>query len=177
MRRKLRRKSTLGRNLAQKLGCNFMDIEDYYFPETGTDYIYAGARTKEEVSDLLLEDMKRYHNSILASVKGDYDGEVEAMFTCAVLVSVPKAVRLKRVKDRSFQKFGDRVLLNGDLYEKEKRFLDMVERRSGQETEDWLQSVNILIIYVDGENSIAYNTEKIVRFLHDRQLDIPLPVG
>lgn len=43
-------KSTLGRKLAEASGYQFHDIEDYYFPETGSAYPYAAARTKEEVS-------------------------------------------------------------------------------------------------------------------------------
>lgn len=58
---------------------------------------------------------------------------------CAILINVPKDIRLKRVKDRSYQKFGDRISPDGDLYEKEKQFPDMVAQRSGQESEDWLK--------------------------------------
>lgn len=35
--------------------------------------------------------------------------------------------RIQRVKDRSFQKFDSRMLPGGDLYEKEKAFLEMAE--------------------------------------------------
>lgn len=158
-------KSTMGRKLAEELNYKFMDIEDYYFPKTDKDYIYAAARSREEVSNLLLEDMKKYHNFILASVKGNYGDEVMSMFTCAVFISVPKDIRMKRVRDRSFQKFGDRILPDGDLYEKEKRFFDMVGQRSEQDVEDWLNTVNIPIIRVDGTMPIAYNTEEIIRKL------------
>jgi len=42
-------KSTLGRALTDKTGWTFRDIEDYYFPKTDPDYIYAVQRTEEEV--------------------------------------------------------------------------------------------------------------------------------
>ena len=43
-------------------------------------------------------------------------------FQYVVLIDVPKDIRIKRVKNRSFQKFGNRMLAGGDLYEKENVF-------------------------------------------------------
>ena len=155
-------KSTLGKRLAEEMNYRFMDIEDYYFPGTDAEYPYESARTRAEVSSLLLEDMKKYDDFVLASVKGDYGDEVMSMFTCAVLVSVPKDIRMKRVKDRSFQKFGDRMLPNGDLYEKEKKFFDMARRRSEQEVDNWLRTIHVPIIRVDGTKQVDSNIEEII---------------
>lgn len=47
-----------------------------------------------------------------------------------VFIDVPRDIRLQRVKDRSYQKFGNRMLPSGDLYEQEKRFFDLVESRT-----------------------------------------------
>ena len=155
-------KSTLGKALADKLNYKFIDIEDYYFPKSESDYPYDSARAREEVSALLLEDMKKYSNFILASVKGDYGEEVISLFAYAVWINVPKDIRLKRVRERSFQKFGDRILPDGDLYEKEKKFLDMVQNRSEQDVENWLESTRIPVIQVDGTNTVSQNIEIII---------------
>ena len=160
-------KSTLGKQLAQKLNYKFMDIEDYYFPKTDANYIYSTARSREEVSSLLLEDMKRHKNFILASVKGDYGDEIVSMFTCGVYINMPRDIRLKRVRDRAFGKFGDRMLPGGDLYEREQRFFDMVERRPEQYVEDWLKSLSIPIITIDGTKSVDFNVEVVLRSLVD----------
>lgn len=42
-----------------------------------------------------------------------------------------KEIRIQRVKSRSFQKFGKRILLGGDLYEKEKQFFDIYTGNNG----------------------------------------------
>ncbi len=158
-------KSTLGRKLAQRLGWKFMDIEDYYFPKNNTDYNYETARTREEVASLLLEDMKKHDNFVLASVKGNYGEAVASMFTCAVMISVPKEVRMERVRDRSYQKFGDRMLQGGDLYEKEKRFFDMVEKRSEDDVTEWLDTMGMPVIRVDGTQTVERNVEMVMHLL------------
>jgi len=158
-------KSTLGKRLAAELGWTFRDIEEYYFPINDTDYNYSEARTKEEVSKLLLADMKEHENFILASVKGEFGCEVSELFTCAILIEVPKELRMERVRERSNQKFGDRMLPGGDLYEKEEQFFDMVEKRPEDYTTRWLETVDMPIIRVDGTCMIEANIIKIKEIL------------
>lgn len=121
-------KSTLGRKIAEEIGY--------------------------QLCGLLLRDMNRYDNLILAAVKGDYGEEIESMFDCAVLISVPEAVRMERVRNRSFGRFGDRVLPGGDLYEREKRFWEMAAGRTEAEVREWLESLHIPIIRVDGTRPV-----------------------
>ena len=158
-------KSTLGKRLAVELGWTFKDIEEYYFPVSDMNYNYAHARTKEQVSELLLADMKEHENFILASVKGEFGSEVLKLFTCAILIEVPKELRMERVRDRSNQKFGDRMLPGGDLYEKEVQFFDMVEKRPEDYTTRWLETVDMPIIRVDGTCMIEANIIKIKEIL------------
>ncbi len=164
-------KSTLGRKLAEVSGYQFRDIEEYYFPEVDSLYPYAAARTKEEVGRLLLEDMRKYPRFILASVKGDYGKEVESLFTRAVLISVPGDIRMERVRNRSFQKFGSRMLPGGALYDKEEAFFSMVEKRPATIAEDWLAAVSIPVIRVDGTETVSKNVDKIMEALHVQNPD------
>ena len=142
-----------------------MDAEDYYFPKDNRDYDDAMTRTREEVIRLLLEDLKTHRNFVFASVKGNYGEEAMSMFTCAVWVRVPKEIRVNRVRERSYEKFGDRILQGGDLYEKENSFFEMVERRSEKDVEAWLDSAGIPILEVDGTQPTEKNVQIIKGFL------------
>ena len=133
-------KSTLGKELAAALKYNFIDIEDCYFPKDNKDYIYEHARSYEEAKQVLLEEVKQHGNFVLAAVKGNYGNEISALYRCAILASAPKDIRLQRVRDRSFQKFRNKILQGGDLYEKEQRFFDMAALRTEQDIEDWLKT-------------------------------------
>ena len=155
-------KSTLGKALAEKLHFHFIDIENLYFPKTDHNYIYASPRTREEVEKLLLHEMKVHENFILASVKGDYGEAIYPFLQYAILLDVPKDIRLQRVKKRSYQKFGNRMLLGGDLYEQEERFFHFVESRDENFVEEWLKSLKCPIIRIDGTKSIDENINLIM---------------
>lgn len=145
-------KSTLGKALAEKLNFHFIDDENLYFPKADSDYIYDSPRTHCEVEKLFLSEIKEHENFVYAAVKSDY-----SFFQYAILIDVPKEVRMKRVKNRSFQKFGNRMLSGGDLYEKEEEFFEFVKSRPENTVEVWLQSLHCPIIRVDGTKSIEEN--------------------
>lgn len=155
-------KSTLGRALAERLGFHFIDNEDLYFPKTDPSYLYAAPRMREEVEKLLLHEIKEHENFIFTSVKGDYGAEVVSCFRYAVLVEIPRDLRLQRVRDRSFQKFGDRILPGGDLYEWEEQFFDLVASRAENTVKEWAGTLHCPIIPVDGTNSVEENIAYIL---------------
>ena len=94
-------------------------------------------------------------------MKGDYGEWLYPYLQYAVLVDVPRDTRIQRVKNRSFQKFGNRILPDGDLYEQEKNFFNLVQSRAEDIVEEWLQSLNCPIIQVDGTKSIVENAKLI----------------
>ena len=152
-------KSTLGKALAQSLGWQFLDIEDYWFPEKNASYAYGTVRTREEVNRLLHIDLQTSTDCILASVKGNIGAENVRLFTGAVWLRVPKEIRMQRIYSRSYGKFGDRILPGGDLHEQEKQFFDMAQGRTEAEVETWLRTLPIPVTQADGTLPIAENVE------------------
>lgn len=118
-------KSTLGKALAKELDFYFIDNEDLFFPKTDPRYKYASPRSREEVEKLLFHEIKAHENFVFASVKGDYGENIYPFFQHAVVIDVPKDIRIQRVKNRSFQKFGNRMLPGGDLYKSEENFFSL----------------------------------------------------
>lgn len=156
-------KSTLGKALAEKLGFRFIDNEDLFFPKTDPHYLYALPRTHEEAEALLIQEVRTHKNFVFAAVKGHYAEGILPPYQYAVVIEVPKAIRLQRVKDRSFRKFGSRMLPGGDLYEQEKAFLDMVSARSAYYVEEWVQTLKCPILRVDGTKPIDENVALILQ--------------
>ena len=155
-------KSTLGRALAEKIGFYFIDDENLYFSRSNPNEPYTNPKPRHEVEQLLMNEVKNHPDFVFAAVKGDYDKDIISMYDYVIMIEVPKSVRSKRVRNRSFKKFGSRMLLGGDLYNQEEAFFQMVESRQGSYVENWLQTVKCPIIRVDGTKPIDENVKYII---------------
>lgn len=158
-------KSTLGKTLAETIGFHFIDNEDLYFPKENPEYLFDSPRSDEEVEKLLMHEVRVHENFVFVAVKGNYGIDILSYYKYVVLIDAPKDIRLQRVRNRSYQKFGDRMLQGGDLYEREEEFFHHVSSRTENEVEEWVQLLNCPIIRVDGtkpiEENIAFITEKL----------------
>ncbi len=158
-------KTTLGKALAETLKFYFIDSEDLYFTNTKTQYSYSLKNTREQAEKILMNKIDAHKNFILASVKGNYGEEVYPYFNYAVLIDVPKDIRLNRVRERSFERFGERILPDGDMYEQEKKFFDFVKSRAESTVEEWLNSLKCPVIRVDGTKPIDENVNFIIEMI------------
>lgn len=158
-------KSTLGKELARLLNYKLIDVEDYYFVSNNLNYKYDDCRSKKEVRDLILKDISENENFVMTSVIGNYGDEIISKYTCAVMINIPLEISLQRVKKRSYEQFGNRILLGGDLYEKEKHFLDMVALKSNEDIEKWVSTLDCPVIKVDGTKTISHNSKLIINKL------------
>ena len=153
-------KSTLGRILADRMGYEFIDNEDLYFPKEDPNYMFFGPRSEEEVIRLLEEKITANNRFIFAAVRGNYGDQLASSLDHIVYIEVPKQVRGQRVRDRSYQKFGDRMLPGGDLHASEERFFAMCASREEAYVTAWLQKVGLPVIHLDGTADVAENVEK-----------------
>lgn len=83
------------------------------------------------------------------------------------MIDVPRDIRIQRVKNRSFQKFGERMLLGGDLHEQEEKFFDFVKSRPENTVEEWVKSLKCPILRIDGTKPIEENVDFIMEQIQD----------
>ena len=129
-----------------------MDIEDYYFEDA--EIPYSKSRSRKEVMLLMEQDVIKYPNFIISAVNADLGEKINSLYECVIYIQVPLDIRLNRVKQRAFDKFGDRVLVGGDMYEQEQGFFDFVVNKTMGKTDEWLKCLSCPIIYIDGTNPI-----------------------
>lgn len=163
-------KSTFGKTLAEKLHFHFIDNEDLYFPKTDSNYIYASPRTREEVEKLLWSEIRAHENFVFAAVKGDYGEAMYPFFQYAILIDVPRDIRIQRVRNRSFRKFGERMLIGGDLHEQEEKFFDFVKSRSENAVEEWVQSLKCPVLRIDGTEPMEENVDFVMEQIQNENL-------
>lgn len=157
-------KTTVGRELAQLLNYKRMDVEDYYFP--ASEIPFSVHRTKEEVQQLMWDDICTYGNYVLSSVNCDWDEQIVGTLRLAVFLSAPLEVRLTRIKQREFARFGPRVLDDGDMYESQRRFHDRVAVRQEKPIRQAVSFLPCPVLEIDSTLSV----ETIVRKIYDNYL-------
>ena len=160
-------KSTLGRLLADRMEYEFIDNEDLFFPKADPSYAFSNPRSKAEVIQLLEEKISRNNQFVFAAVKGNYGDRLIASLDHIVLIEVPKQIRSKRVRNRSYQKFGDRILPGGDLYDTESKWFSLTDSRPDTYVSDWLETVHCPVIRIDGTLPVENNLDYIVSELSD----------
>ncbi len=158
-------KSTLGRILADRLGYEFIDNEDLYFPKADPSYAFSGSRSKEEVIRLLEERIARSRRFVFAAVKGDYGDKLIAALDHIVLIDVPKDTRSRRVRNRSFSRYGERILPGGDLYDRESAWFALTDSRPDDYVTAWLDTVRCPVIRIDGTRPVEENITYLVSLL------------
>ena len=156
-------KSTLGRALAQKIGFHFIDNEELFFTRNAADEPYQNLRSRAEVEKILMEEVRKHGDFVLAAVRGDYGKEILPLYRYAVLMEVPKEIRMERIRNRSFQKFGSRMREGGELYEQEEAFFRTAASRPEDYAAAWTRTLDCPVLSVDGTRPVDENVEWIVR--------------
>jgi adenylate kinase family enzyme len=156
-------KSTLGKALAERIGFYFIDNEFLYFSRPNADEPYANPKSRTEVEKLLMDEVSKHPDFVFSAVKGDYGKDIVPMYNYVVVIEVPRKIRSQRVRNRSFQKFGSRMLMGGDLHNQEEAFFKMVDSRQEDYIENWLHGLNCPIIRVDGTKPIEENVAYIIQ--------------
>lgn len=152
-------KSTVCRELARRLNYKQMDVEDYYFLDS--EIPYTASRTREEVQQMIIDDIDTFQNYVLCSVNCNWDSKITDTFRLAVLLSAPLSVRMERIKQREVIRFGERVLEGGDMYDSQKRFHNFVASRSEQEVKEKASLLNCPVLEIDGTLPIGEIVETI----------------
>ena len=152
-------KTTRAEQLAKELQWKHMDIESYYF--TSADNPYASSRTRTEVEQLLLRDIQQNPRFVFSAVNGNMTAEINAYYRTVIYLEAPLEIRMRRIRQRAIEKFGERVLPGGDLYEQEERFFAFAAQRTPENIENWLKTLSCRMIRLDATKSIQENLQMI----------------
>jgi len=163
--------TTIGRALAKSLGCQHFEADDYLWASTPVPYTVM--RSVKERSLLLQQDLDLVDNAyfLLSGALYGWNADLLQAFSMAVFVQAPTEVRLRRLKEREFSKWGQRVRPEGDMH---KNHLEFLEWASAYDTggldiksralhEAWSKELAFPVIPIDGTLPLATIVESLLQ--------------
>ena len=163
--------STLGRYISEKLGCFFMDTDDYFWKTTNPPY--TTKRSPSKRIKLMREDIERYKNIVISGSLVDWGDELIPLFSLAIRVETDTPIRLERLKIREREKFGSRIDIGGDMYDNHIKFINWaasydnggIDMRSKAKHDEWQKQLICPLLIVDGNKPTRENFDLIKRYL------------
>lgn len=164
--------TTLGRALSRKLQFAHMDTDDYFWLPTNP--MFTQKRPAQERIDMIRADIAAAARGVVLS--GSLVGWGDQLISCmtlAVRVVTCTNVRIERLREREYARFGDRIRKGGDMYAQHLEFLDWAARydtgdaamRSKARHDAWQRTLPCPVVTVNGEDRIEDSVDRVLQVL------------
>ncbi|BDB19610.1 adenylate kinase [Pseudomonas sp. CYM-20-01] len=147
--------TTLGRNLATRLGIRHVDVDDFYWMPTNPPFT-----TKRPPSDrvALMQQALGNDDWVLSGSCMVWGDALIADADLIVFVVTPTPVRLERLAAREKARFGERIAPDGDMHAIHVAFREWASQyddpnfsgRNRAWHESWLSQQTVPVLRIDG---------------------------
>jgi len=152
--------TTLAKALNEKFGYSHFDTDDFFWEQTNPPFTQK--REPKERQTLLAKAIDVADRCVISGSLTGWGDIFIPRFDLVIYVFAPTTTRIKRLQEREFQRFGDRILLGGDMFEEHQAFIRWAEQyddggpdmRSALHHREWLKCVSCPIVQVDGTTPI-----------------------
>jgi adenylate kinase family enzyme len=124
-------KTSLGAMLSERYGYEHFDIDEYFWEET--DPPFQAARPRNKFAEELINDISGAEFGVLTGNLGGGVGDYISLIALSVFLDAPTDVRLKRLKARERERFGDRIEPGGDMHQTHIDFMEWAEAYEGDD--------------------------------------------
>jgi len=73
---------------------------------------------------MLKHDLSEYQNCVLSGAVCGWGDEFKNCFDLVIFLWIPQNVRLERLQQREFQRYGNQILVGGSKHDQSKAFLE-----------------------------------------------------
>lgn len=165
--------STLGAALSNELHYVQLDTDDYYWKTK-----YTEAREVNERIKVLRADLIKNDQWILSGSLCGWGDVFIPYFDLVVFLSIPQDIRLERLQQREFQRYGNEIMPGGNKYEQTKTFLEWAslydesgfEVRSKKLHEHWLADLPCPVLKIEGDYTVEDRLAIVLTYLRNNSL-------
>lgn len=161
--------STLGCALSEVLTHTHLDTDDYFWTTKFTEQ-----RSVTERREMLEKDLALYENWILSGAVCGWGDKFKNHFDLVIFLWIPQDIRIERLKQREFQRYGNEILAGGSKYEQSKTFLEWallydhagMEVRSKALHEQWMADLSCPILKIEGDYTVKERVNIVLDYLN-----------
>lgn len=159
-------KTSLGKLVAEKLGFPYYDIDDYIW-RTDTPIPYTQMYSREEKISRLMNAISQNQHFVMAGSMDSFNAPFVPLFDLAVHLTCEWEIRRKRLDQREYAAFGERIHDGGDMVEEHRRFLSAARRYDTDGSpsmafhSQWADTLPCPVLRLDGAASLLQNAAVI----------------
>lgn len=161
--------STLGSSLSKVLPHRHLDTDDYFWTTKFTKQREVPDRRK-----MLENDLSHNENWILSGAVCGWGDNFKSYFDLVIFLWIPQEIRLERLKQREFHRYGNEVLVGGSRFEQSKTFLEWaslydsagMEVRSKVLHEAWMANLSCPVLKIEGDYSVNERVDIVLEYLN-----------
>ena len=161
--------STLGASLSNILPHIHLDTDDYFWATK-----FSKQREVPERREMLKEDLLTHENWILSGAVCGWGDNFKPFFDLVIFLWIPTDIRLERLRQREFQRYGGEVLAGGSKHNQSEAFLKWaslydeagMEVRSKALHEYWMSDLTCPVLRVEGDYTVQERMEIVLGYLN-----------
>lgn len=163
--------STLAQAISEKFGYQHLDTDDYFWQPT--EEPFTQTRSVEERIHLLEPDLQKCDRWVLSGSLCGWGDVFISYFDVVLFIWIPEEIRMKRLEQREWQRYGEDIAVGGRRHESYLTFMQWaslydhagLEVRSRALHEEWLAALPCQVVRLEGDLSLADKLERIVKLL------------
>lgn len=144
-----------------------LDTDDFFW--LPTDPPFTTVRERGERLSLLTAATERNAKCVVSGSLSGWGDALIPRFDLVIYVDTTTKVRLERLEKREFERFGERIMPGGDMYDEHIAFMKWageydgggLEMRSRAMHTEWLAKLACRRVTVDGRIPAAQTAERI----------------
>jgi len=117
--------TTIGKAIAEKLGYAHFDTDNFFW--LSTEVPFTEARPIDERLRMMQADLLSADNWVLSGSLNGWGDPLIPLFELVVFVYVPQEERVKRLKIREYERYGNEIAFGGQRYEATNEFIEWAE--------------------------------------------------
>ena len=161
--------TTLGQTLSEELQINYFDSDDYFWVQSEPPF--TNRREATERNELILQSLNKSNDWILGGSVIHWSENLFPAFDLIVFLWIPPNIRIERLRNREFERYGNAILKDPVRAEQFNKFIEWamdydynsgIANRTLQAHEDWLKKTKSPVLRISGDFTTEHGTKLVM---------------